>query len=882
SANDDFFELGGDSLLAMRLVASLRSNAWAVSVADLFAQRTFGAVLSLRQSTELVSRPAAAVSSSLPLSPMQSWFLRDVAFGADFNHFCQFGMVAVDYPLDVAAVRGALLALADAAPVFRCAFSCRGGLWTQTVCDVVAVGDVVVVAVSGDLPLMCAAAMRRVCSTLSATDGRLLGAVVVMSERPFVIVVAHHLAVDVVSWNFVTPFVRETLSSGRGRLPSLCDNFSQWTNDVTLAVHRGDFDRHTSFWTRMLGYGVPWANASESTLGHDAVRLDLCRDFGRLASRHRLLAVLCAVLRATAVINGSLSSGVMVESHGRDGSALDGSVVGWLTALFPIGVGDVTMAPSLLSSVATSLEYANSCARSYGALRHLGRAPALSARDEPGVTLNFLGSVASGMSVDFWLSLIAASVDLHSPRLARTVTLNVAVFNGELVIHIVTGVAMLPLAKQLLSNIRLDDVCALLCDEPAATFPLTGMQLGLAFESAVRDAGVYVVQLIWSFRASGRVDVDLLRRAWRNVAERHDALRLMFDVAPSGDWCQYDAGFFDVVTERVGDFLSIATAERALIRVESRAPLIRVTVAHGAVEDGIILTAHHCVLDGWSTSRLVTEIASFYLCRSRASSSSSFLAFVPELRSREQSERGDLYWASLTRSFASVPLPLTPSSSSSQFSARSSMRTDSLRADGTTIGAFAAWHWAQVLAHQCQVGRVMFGLAVSGRDTLDGAFDAIGMFVNTIPVAVVVTERCPTTIRELQVQLARSRLFEHSSLLRIQRSARQRGNLLSSLLAVENFPIDENFQRDVLVQGLTEETGFDIAVNVFNADGFIHLSLKASRSVAPLTAHRFFDSMLARIESGNSSPNERHLTVEWNDTAAGEDEARVEELASRW
>ncbi|MFF9013830.1 amino acid adenylation domain-containing protein [Streptomyces sp. NPDC014870] len=90
---DDFFALGGDSVLTMKIVARARAKGLAVRTADVFAHPTVEALAGVarRLDEDLAEAPGAARASEYPLTPMQSGMLFDALMLDDPSlHLIQF------------------------------------------------------------------------------------------------------------------------------------------------------------------------------------------------------------------------------------------------------------------------------------------------------------------------------------------------------------------------------------------------------------------------------------------------------------------------------------------------------------------------------------------------------------------------------------------------------------------------------------------------------------------------------------------------------------------------------------------------------------------------------------------------------------------------
>lgn len=119
----------------------------------------------------------------------------------------------------------------------------------------------------------------------------------------------------------------------------------------------------------------------------------------------------------------------------------------------------------------------------------------------------------------------------------------------------------------------------------------------------------------------GRVSIDAFHRAVGRVFDRHEALRTRFDALGEKQIVQPPGS----VNVPVRDLSSVPTHEResrleAILAEEARTPFDLVNGgsarAQIVVESPdvvrLVLTAHHIVLDGWSTWLFFQDLASFY------------------------------------------------------------------------------------------------------------------------------------------------------------------------------------------------------------------------------------------------------------------------------
>lgn len=119
--DDDFFASGGDSLLAMRLVAAIRAQTGrAVTVEDVFAGRTLAGIgAKVAAAPAIEPTPATGPEYQARLSPGQRrlWFVERLAPGTPVHNIASAQRLIG--PLRVPALRAALLAVAHRHEVLR-------------------------------------------------------------------------------------------------------------------------------------------------------------------------------------------------------------------------------------------------------------------------------------------------------------------------------------------------------------------------------------------------------------------------------------------------------------------------------------------------------------------------------------------------------------------------------------------------------------------------------------------------------------------------------------------------------------------------------------------------------------------------------------------
>ncbi|HEV7589423.1 MAG TPA: amino acid adenylation domain-containing protein, partial [Longimicrobium sp.] len=363
----------------------------------------------------------------------------------------------------------------------------------------------------------------------------------------------------------------------------------------------------------------------------------------------------------------------------------------------------------------------------------------------------------------------------------------------------------------------------------ADAYELTPVQQGMLFHAQLDPAaGLYLVQ-VWTPLA-GPLDPAAFEAAWRWAVARHPALRTGFVsegmsrpmqvVHPRAElpWAALDWRGLpaDEVDERREALLA---EDRARGFDLAAPPLVRLTLARLAEEEHTLLwTLHHLVLDGWSHTQVLREVLARYAA-ARADTAYDppaprpYRDYVAWLRARDAAADEAFWRAALEGVREPTPLGIdsaAPGSADGQgvntlrlspeVSTGLRERARALRVTQNTLFQGA---WALVLSRYAGVDDVLFGATTAGRpESLAGAGEMVGLFVNTLPVRAMVSPQAElgAWLTALQARQAAAREHEHAALVDVQGWTEvPRGRpLYESVLAFESFP---------RVEGAGAETG---------------------------------------------------------------------------
>ncbi|MEV0622774.1 amino acid adenylation domain-containing protein [Nonomuraea sp. NPDC050404] len=437
-AEDDFFRLGGDSITAIQLVSRARDRGLGLTPREVFAARTPAALAALAR----LARRAVADSpvGRFPITPIMHWWREH---GGPLDTFTQSLALPVPDGCDEERIRTALATLTARHAALRMRLLRHSETdWELEVPPVAEAAqppfartweDDTRTPANRAWDLMHTPADRARDDAQARPDperGQMLAATWTAPGR--LVVTAHHLAVDAVSWRVLGPELTALLAdpdpdpgpdpgpaettqadqadqTGRADPAPRGTSFARWSRLLTTEAARPErVAAELPLWQRMASDGEPLLPAGRGTSARGGTRSTLTRtlppDLTEQAVTHLPAAFHCgpnevlltALARAVTRWRGGRGLLVEVEGHGREPFTDDVDIsgtVGWFTTQYPVAL-DATGTPAeALKRIKEQLRAIPSGGLGHGLLRHLnpGTSAQLSALPEPDLRFNYLG-----------------------------------------------------------------------------------------------------------------------------------------------------------------------------------------------------------------------------------------------------------------------------------------------------------------------------------------------------------------------------------------------------------------------------------------------------------------------------------------------------------
>ncbi|WP_237546667.1 non-ribosomal peptide synthetase, partial [Streptomyces sp. SID161] len=674
--DDNFFMLGGDSILSIQVVSRARAAGLTLTPRDLFRHPTVAELAAAADGGAVTAVAGTEpVEGAVDLLPIQHWFLDPRPEHADF--FDQSVVIETTGPVDQDALRHALAALWAHHDALRARFvPGPEGARRQEVA-----------AADGPVPELLRIHDRRDEERLTAAahaglrldtgplfTARLFTATGAPHDR--LLLVAHHLVVDGVSWRILLEDLEtaygQAASGQPVRLPARTTSVREWARRLR------DDDRFAAQLAHWESAAEPCADPLpvDGTGGNTAadvrevtVRLDREHTAGLLRRvpgvyRTRIDDVLLTALgRVLADWTGRDTVAVGLEGHGREDQLFEdidlSRTVGWFTSLFPVALtvpaGDWGTA---LKAVKEQLRAVPDRGLGYGVLRHLVRDERLTGAPAPGISFNYLGrfdwtadggtligavpgglggAEAPGTERPHLLDVVARveddqleitwyySAGRHHEHTVGALAEGMLRALADIVAHCARPDAGgrtpsdFPLAR--LDQTAVDRIAGDGRDV-ADMYPLTPMQSGMLFHSLLDPGGrTYVnqVQLV----LSGVTDPHALADAWQHTVDADPGLRthLVWQETPQPLQVVRRRAAVPVThhdwsdrPDQGADELDrLLAADRAAGIDLGTAPLMRLTLIRLTPDRvRLVWTFHHVLLDGWSAAQVFDEVCERY------------------------------------------------------------------------------------------------------------------------------------------------------------------------------------------------------------------------------------------------------------------------------
>lgn len=421
--DSNFFELGGDSLLSIRVLSRARKAGLEIAADEFFDNPTVAAQASLATRGGQAPDSDPLPMEELTLSPVQGWFFRHI--DSHPQQWNQSLLLRVTTALDVDVLDRALEELVRRHEALRLRFEQTADGWRPTLANPVSAPTLHRVRVSGRGEEQVAAAAEREAGAMSRdfdlSRGPLLASCYLQTDPGLddrLLLCAHHLLVDVESWRILVQELsalwRAFAAGQQAPSPEQGDSYRRWITGLVSYARSAELLAQAAHWESVvtarganLPLDRPGRELENLNVTQQQVRVSLSREHTSVLLQELPRKFNCGL--QDALLTGLLISlhewtgaerlHIDVEGHGREQllPGMDASrTVGWLTSVHPqllnvISGEDVI---ETLLRIKDRLRAAPHRGVGFGVLRYLtaaGESGPLAGRGPAQVCFNYLG-----------------------------------------------------------------------------------------------------------------------------------------------------------------------------------------------------------------------------------------------------------------------------------------------------------------------------------------------------------------------------------------------------------------------------------------------------------------------------------------------------------
>lgn len=684
---DSFFELGGDSIKAIRVVSKLRMASYDISVRDIMKYH-------------IVENIAKVVTSSCDNQYFQGEVVGDVIetpiirefFSKNMkkpSHYNQSIMLSVPTEDDTVVCRvldaitkhhDMLRAIYHEEKLIIRAFEEQKGY------DFSSANLKDDLGYSNRMEEEC----NRIQESISLEIGPLMKTALFKTvEGAYLFICIHHLVIDAVSWRVLAEDIStsfgQILNGQKVVLPAKTASYKEWSETLKSYEESETLMDEIPYWNNIIGKEWPASYEKEAPVGKTKRIEYIQKNFG-IPSTSLLLIdankpyytetkdlLVAALVLALGKVSNRDNVVIGLEGHGREELHKKVQVdrtVGWFTSLYPMIFEYSDHMEDVIISVKDDLRNVPNNGLGYGLLgKKLGE-------KEIPVAFNYLGELDTEKYENGGIANYSTGVNVATENVFFKLAMDASITEKDLVVELAYDVSEYRenTAREILSYYmeslqEIVSFCAtknqvrrtstdftgkkmLRSDlneiyknykehEIKDIYPLVPLQEGMFFHYLVdKTSTSYVVQTI--FYLNKEIDVEKMKCALQLLTKRYDALRTLFlhrDIS-----CPLQVVLNNRKSEyQVVDFTDKQNNEKEALLEKvkkddvsrgfdlEKDSLIRITMIKTDHDEyRMLFTIHHIITDGWSLTLLFCSLFQYYAMLERGESIERLLSMIEE------------------------------------------------------------------------------------------------------------------------------------------------------------------------------------------------------------------------------------------------------------
>ncbi|MHA4262175.1 amino acid adenylation domain-containing protein [Bacillus cereus] len=667
SIEDSFFELGGDSIKAIRVVSKLRQQGYELSVADLMNQQTARLICeNMKVSKVSQVYEQGEVNGEIPLIPIQhEFFSKNHAVSGHFN---QALMLKSKERFYVPYLKEAIAEVVKHHDVLRNVYHGQRQItlpieksklydWYEN--DYTNTEDVA-------KEIKCAS--NKIQASIDLAEGPLVKIGLFHTDSSdHLLICVHHLVIDGVSWRIILADLftgyRQMQETGKITLPKKTASFKDWAEALTQYAESETLLDEAEYWgniakksenTEALSIGTASGRYKTKVVEiNSETTRKLLFEAGKTYGTEINDLLLASLAVAVNRWKNTKQITIEMEGHGRE--AIDKEIaidrtVGWFTSVYYVVLKTGATVEETIIETKEALRQVPNHGLGYGVLKHLGNKEILSMSAE--IMFNYLGALDNELDSYEGISMSEMSLgrNISEKNSEKTgLSLNGAILNGRLRFDLtydmglyaeedvqafvlayeraITDVVETSLSKQGVvktpSDYGIPDMSYRELKELAVTgeiekiYGMTPLQEGILFHKLFdKSATSYVLQTVLNIHKN--LNMENMRTSLDILAGKYEVLRTKILTDRAERPLQVvvrdrpiELREINVYSLEEKEVLKKADIARGFDLTEDS--LLRLTVLRmGENQCTLLWTKHHIIMDGWCTSLLFRDFIKYY------------------------------------------------------------------------------------------------------------------------------------------------------------------------------------------------------------------------------------------------------------------------------
>jgi len=470
SIHDNFFEIGGDSILSIQAVSRAKNSGIQITPKQIFQNQTIAELARVANTTVTVNSQQGIVTGVAPLTPIQQWFFAQNRQEA--HHFNQSVLLQIPHHLQTELIETALKKLLEHHDALRLRFTSEASEHKQINQGLDDTVPFTVVDLSSTPRLEQPQALSQIATefqaSLNFSDGPLMQVVMFNLGREGdtrLLIIIHHLAIDGVSWRILLSdletIYQQLIATQPIQLSAKTTAFIDWAEKLNQTAQSERIKQELDYWLNQ-----PWSlttslpldyahKSQENTVGNAAsvsVKLNVEETRTLLGAVNEAYQtqindiLLSALVVSLAEWTGNSTLVIDLEGHGREELFSDvdlSRTVGWFTSLFPVllQLPAINQPASVIKSIKEQLRAIPNRGIGYGILRYLCEDTTVNQKLQTiytaEISFNYLGQFDQVQSQTGWKIAPESTGENYSSKqiCSHLLDIDALVVEGELQIN---------------------------------------------------------------------------------------------------------------------------------------------------------------------------------------------------------------------------------------------------------------------------------------------------------------------------------------------------------------------------------------------------------------------------------------------------------------